>query len=259
VAAQEQVVARLEAGSRPEEIAQARANLARARAQLQDKAKLYRRQKSLAESNSLAQQQLDDTEAAYEAAKAEVAARRQALQLAEKGPRAQDVAAARAELRAARAALRLAEKELADTRLHAPAKGVVQARVLEPGDMASPSRPVYILALTNPVWVRAFVEEPDLGKVAPGMKAWVMTDSFPDKRYQGWIGYVSPTAEFTPKRVQTAELRTKLVYRIKVVVCNPAGELRLGMPVSVSLPLDQPRSPEGRRPSPPCPDAADGR
>jgi HlyD family secretion protein len=259
VAAQEQVVARLEAGSRPEEIARAGANLARAQAQLQDKAKLYRRQKALAEANSLAQQQLDDTEAAYQAAKAEVEAMRQALRLAEKGPRVQDVAAARAELRAARAELRLAEKELADTRLHAPADGVVQARVLEPGDMASPSRPVYTLALTNPVWVRAFVEEPDLGKVTPGMSAWVRTDSFPDKRYQGWIGYVSPTAEFTPKRVQTAELRTKLVYRIKVVVCNPAGQLRLGMPVTVVLPLDQPQAPEGRHPSRPCPDQADGR
>jgi HlyD family secretion protein len=252
VAAKEQTVARLKSGSRPEEIAQARAKLDQAQARLIDAAKLYKRHKVLAKSGSLPEQSMDNTTASYDAAGAEVEAARQALELAVKGPRDEDIAAAEADLGAARAELELAQKNLTDTELIAPSDGVIQARILEPGDMASPQRPAYTLALTNPLWVRAFVEEPDLGKIAPGMIAYVSTDSYPNKKYKGWVGYISPTAEFTPKRVQTTELRTKLVYRMKIIICNPAGELRLGMPVTVSIALDQPKSPEGRIPAPPC-------
>jgi HlyD family secretion protein len=138
------------------------------------------------------------------------------------------------------AALRLAERELADTKLYAPARGVIQDRILEPGDMAFPQTPVYTLALTDPIWVRAYVSEPDMGKIAPGMSATVHTDSFPDKQYPGWVGFISPTAEFTPKQVETTELRSKLVYQVRVYVCNPQNELRLGMPVTVTVPLRQP-------------------
>jgi HlyD family secretion protein len=258
VAAKEQKVVRLQTGSRPEEIAQARAKLEQAQAHLQDTAKLYKRHKVLAKTGSLPPQSMDNTTASYDAAKAEVDAARQSLELAIKGPREEDIAAAQAELRAAQAQQELAKKNLADTELVAPSAGVIQARILEPGDMASPQRPAYTLALINPVWIRAFGEEPDLGKIAPGMTAFVSTDSYPNKKYKGWVGYISPTAEFTPKRVQTAELRTKLVYRMKIIVCNPAGELRLGMPVTVSIDLNQPKSPEGRPQAAPCPDESLG-
>jgi HlyD family secretion protein len=259
VAAKEQTVARMKSGSRPEEIAQARAKLDQAQARLIDATKLYKRHKVLAKSGSLPAQTFDNTTASYDAAKAEVDAARQGLELAVKGPRHEDISAAEAELGAAQAHLELAKKNLADTELAAPSPGVIQARILEPGDMASPQRPAYTLALTNPVWIRAFVEEPDLGKIAPGMTAYVSTDSYPKKKYQGWVGYISPTAEFTPKRVQTTELRTKLVYRMKIIVCNPAGELRLGMPVTVSIDLNQPKSPEGRPQATPCPDKSLGK
>ena len=85
--------------------------------------------------------------------------------------------------------------------------------------------------------VRAYVGEPDLAKLAPGMTARIATDSYPGKRYEGWIGFISPTAEFTPKSVQTEELRTKLVYEVRVYVPNPKGELRLGMPATVVVDL----------------------
>ena len=258
VAAKEQQVVRLETGSRPEEIAQARAKLEQAQAQYQDAYKLYKRHKVLAKSGSLPAQTMDNTTASYEAAKAGVDAARQSLELAVKGPRVEDIAAAQAELRAAKAQLELAKKNLDDTELIAPSAGVIQARILEPGDMASPQRPAYTLALTNPVWIRAFVEEPDLGKIAPGMTAYVSTDSYPNKKYKGWVGYISPTAEFTPKRVQTTELRTKLVYRMKIIVCNPSGELRLGMPVTATIDLDQPKNPEGRTQATPCPEGSLG-
>ena len=107
--------------------------------------------------------------------------------------------------------------------------------------MASPQRPIFALALMDPKWVRAYVSEPDLGKVHQGMAASVSVDSFPNRRYDGWVGFLSPVAEFTPKSVQTEELRTSLVYEVRVFVKDPSDELRLGMPATVYLPLEQTR------------------
>ena len=112
--------------------------------------------------------------------------------------------------------------------------------------MASPQKAVFTVALSDPVWVRAYVSEPDLGKIFERMKAKVVTDSFPDKEYEGWVGFISPTAEFTPKPVETRELRINLVYQIRVFVDNPNNELRLGMPATVKIPLDQPRTSKNR-------------
>ena len=119
--------------------------------------------------------------------------------------------------------------------------------------MASPGRPVLTLALADPVWVRAYIPETDLGKIHPGMPAAVITDSFPDKRYPAWIGYISPTAEFTPKTVETADVRTHLVYQVRVFACNPANELRLGMPATVVVPLQPDPAAQGAG-APPCGD-----
>jgi len=159
------------------------------------------------------------------------------------GPRKEDIAAARATLQACEAQLELARRDLADADVAAPADGVVEDRILEPGDMASPQKPVLTLALDDPLWVRVYVAETDLPRIRPGMKASVTTDGFPGRRYEGWVGYISPTAEFTPKSVETREVRTKLVYQVRVFVQNPRGELRLGMPAVVTVPLDQPAQP----------------
>jgi HlyD family secretion protein len=112
---------------------------------------------------------------------------------------------------------------------------VIEDRILEPGDMASPATPVFTIALPSPLWVRAYVPEAELGRLRPGMTASVSTDSFPGTRYRGWIGYISPTAEFTPRTIESPELRTALVYRIRVYVCDPRGQLRLGMPATVRI------------------------
>ncbi len=252
VAAQQEVLSRLLAGSRPEEIAAARARVKAARATLEDARQTYERTKSLATTQFVSQQKLDNVLAAYKSAEASLDAEEQALTLAVKGPRQEDIAAARAQLEASQAALDLARRELADTKLYSPSEGVIRDRILEPGDMASPQTPVYTLALTQPIWVRAYVDEPDLGKIAPGMKTDVMTDSFPDKTYRGWIGYISPSAEFTPKTVQTENLRSKLVYQVRIFVCNPENELRLGMPATVVIPLDQPRETAEGQSDDPC-------
>lgn len=239
VAAQRDIVDRLEAGSRPEEIRKARAELAAARAEARNAELEARRLRKLAEQNLASQEQADNAAAAAEASQARAAAAEEALNLALAGPRAEDISSARSTLRAQQAQLALAREMLGDAMLHAPADGVIQDRLLEPGDMATPEKPAFTLALTDPVWVRAYVDEPDLGKVRPGMRAVVSTDSFPNKGYEGWVGYVSPTAEFTPKSVETERVRTDLVYQARVFVCNPQGELRLGMPATVTVPLAQ--------------------
>lgn len=238
--AQREVVARLLAGARPQEIRKARADVEAAAAELRDAESTYQRQRSLATRDIASQQQADDARTAMETAQARLRALQEALQLIIAGPRREDIAAAKATLNVYQAEVVLARRELADAELYAPADGIIQNRLQEPGDMASPQRPVYTLALTDPVWVRAYIGESDLGKIHPGMQAEVRTDSFPDKRYPGWIGFISPTAEFTPKSVETRELRTRLVYQVRVYVCNPDDELRLGMPAEVVISLSQP-------------------
>lgn len=250
-AAQAQVLARLEAGSRPEEIRRARAEVEAARAEADNAERTFARIEALVARQFVAEQQATDARAAADAAQARLKAAQETLRLAVLGARKEDIAAARATLNANRAALAIARKQLADAELYAPADGVIQDRILEPGDMASPQQPVYTLALTDPVWVRAYVPGPDLGKLRPGMRAVVTTDSYPDARYQGWIGFISPTAEFTPKSVETTEVRTSLVYQVRVFVCNPQDQLRLGMPATVTIPLDQPAGGGTAEPCPP--------
>ena len=232
---QRQVVAALIAGSRPEQIAQARAAMKALAATWRNDLVNYRRAVALAATGAGTIQQRDNALEAFQTALQQYEAARQAYILAVKGPRAEDIAAARGAYQAAVAAVALAEIAFRDTRLRAPAAGVVEDRILEPGDMASPATPVYTLALPSPLWVRADVPEADLGRVRPGEPATVTTDSFPGRRYHGWIGYVAPTAEFTPKTVQTPQLRTALVYQMRVYVCDAKGELRLGMPATVHL------------------------
>ncbi|MBE0621206.1 MAG: efflux RND transporter periplasmic adaptor subunit [Burkholderiales bacterium] len=242
LAAQQQVLARLKAGNRPEEIRKARADAEAAKIEADNAEHTYRRLKELVARRFVAQQQADDAKAAADAARAKYESARALLRLEELGARAEDIAAAGATLKANEAALALARTQLADASLYAPADGIIQDRILEPGDMAAPQLSVYTLALTDPVWVRAYVQGADLGKIHPGMRAAVSTDSYPGKRYRAWLGYISPSAEFTPKSVETTEVRSKLVYQVRIFVCNPQNELRLGMPATVTIALDQPQS-----------------
>ncbi len=135
----------------------------------------------------------------------------------------------------AESAIIVAEDNMRYTRAFAPTDGVILTRIREPGTVVNPGNPVYTLSVSSPVWIRAFVNEPDLGRVYYGMKAEVFTDIKNGKSYLGKIGFISPVAEFTPKTVQTTDLRTDLVYRLRVYVDNPDRELVQGMPVTVKL------------------------
>jgi HlyD family secretion protein len=278
VAAQQQVVTRLRTGSRPEEIAQARANVESAQADAANARRQYERLKTLRERSAggaISQQDVDNAKATLDVAEArlvvtqktlalavagprqeEVAeaearltATQKALELAIAGPRQEEVAEAEARQRATEAQLALLQQALVEAQLVAPVDAVVRTRIMEPGEMASPQKPVFSLAITDPKWVRAYVSEPDLGQVHPGMVAFVAVDSFPERRFDGWVGFVSPVAEFTPKTVQTEELRTSLVYEVRVFVKDPVDVLRLGMPATVYLPLGQrgPQTTEGQQ------------
>lgn len=237
-AAQRQVLQRLRSGTRPEEIAQARANVKAAEADAANARIQYERIKSAAEvsgGRAVRQQDVDSARTALQVAEAKLAVNQRALELAIRGPRKEEIAEAEARLKANEAHVALLRQQLVDAQLLAPVNAVVRTRVLEPGEMASPQKPVFSLAITDPKWIRAYVSEPDLGKVREGMPAAVAVDSFPDRRFEGWLGFISPVAEFTPKTVQTEELRTSLVYEVRVFVKDPSDELRLGMPATVFL------------------------
>ncbi|HHO59163.1 MAG TPA: HlyD family efflux transporter periplasmic adaptor subunit [Thiotrichales bacterium] len=237
--AQQQTLAKLKAGSRKEEIARARAEVAATKAEAKMARDSARRLQKLLPKKQASEDDVESALAKADAAKARAEAAEQSLALVIAGPRIEDIAIADAQLQAAKAQVALARQRLDDARLYAPADGVIRNRILDPGDMVFPQSAILTLALLDPVWVRAYVPETALGKIASGFKAGIMSDSFPGKQYEGWVGYISPTAEFTPKNVQTPELRTRLVYSIRVYACNSQNELRLGMPVTVTIPLQQ--------------------
>jgi HlyD family secretion protein len=238
VAAQRAAVVRLHNGSRPEEIAQARANLESARASAVNARKQFERKTALLPSGGASQQDADTTQAATGVADAQVEVNQKALDLAVVGPRQEDIDQAEAQLRGIEAQLAYLRQQLADADLKAPLDSVVRSRLMEPGEMASPQRPVFSLAIIDPKWVRTYVSERELGKTRTGKHATVTVDSFPGRAFDGWVGFVSPIAEFTPKAVETEELRTSLLYEVRVFVKDPKNDLPLGMPATVHLPLN---------------------
>jgi HlyD family secretion protein len=235
IAAQQETVKRLKAGSRSQEIEQARAQVAAVKADVQNADVNYQRIEDTSGTGATSDQDLDDAKSRLEVARAKLKVAENALDLAVEGPRKEDIAAAEKSLEALEAGLLLLNVRLSDMTLMAPAAGIVQTRILEAGEMAGPTRPVLTLALTDPKWARVYVSEPDLGRISSGMPAKVYSDSFPGEAIEGWVGFISPTAEFTPKAVQTEELRTKLVYEVRVFVKDPDDRLRLGMPVTVTV------------------------
>tara|TARA_R110002167_G_scaffold3623_3_gene17631 strand:+ start:46721 stop:47734 length:1014 start_codon:yes stop_codon:yes gene_type:complete len=238
VRVQQEGLNRLRSGSRPQEIAQTEAASAVAQAELtQARQQLQRLNAISVETAGQAVSKLDieAAEARFAVAQANLNRAQQVQELSVDGPASEDIARAEAMLEAANAELAILEQQLIDAELRAPIAAIVRSRLLEPGDMASPQRPAYNLAITQPKWVRAYISEVDLGRVLPGQSASVSTDSHPDQSLTGTVGYISSVAEFTPKTVQTEDLRTSLVYEIRVQVNDPDNRLRLGMPATVRL------------------------
>lgn len=170
-----------------------------------------------------------------EAAAANLENAKAALSLVNMGPRSEDIAAAEAQLSALKAGLENDLYNLSQATLVAPQDGVIRSRLMETGDMASAARPVYLIGLSDPKWIRAYVPESRLGELREGMEADVYVDSFPNEAIKGKVGYISDTAEFTPKSVQTEELRTSLLYEVRIFVDDEKNRLRMGMPATVKF------------------------
>jgi HlyD family secretion protein len=237
---------RLESGSRPQEIRQARAQVAEYEASLHAFQEEFQRNQVLVVEKVISLQSFDNIRARRDEARARLARARETLALVEEGFRKEDIAAGRARFAEAEARLESARIRLADTAVFAPADGVLLTRVVEPGAIVAAGQTLATLSLNDPVWVRAYVPEPDLGKVWPGMPAEILTDSRPDNPYRGHVGFISPEAEFTPKNVETPRLRTDLVFRLRVIADNPDEGLRQGMPVTVKLDTRNPPPKRGQ-------------
>jgi HlyD family secretion protein len=242
VNAQSEVLKKLRNGSRPEEVAQARAAFAAAEAEATNTKSQLDRLQSIGDASkgrAVSAQDLEmiKTQATMSEARAQHA--KEALALVLAGPRKEDIQQAQAQLDAAQAQLDLLNRQLKDAELLSPTDGVIRNRLMEPGELATPQRPVFSIAIENPKWIRAYVSESDLGRIRVGMNASVGVDSAPDKPIEGKVAFISSTAEFTPKTVQTEELRTSLVYEIRVSVADTQNFLRLGMPATVRIDTTQ--------------------
>lgn len=192
-----------------DQVQQAQANYEAAAETLKNSEKIFNRRKELITDGSVSQEDFDDSQNSYQVNKAK--------------------------LKQTQAALDTAKTNLIYTEIFSPAAGTILTRIREPGTVVNVGDPIYTLSIISPVWIRAFVSERYLGNIVPGMEAEIFTDTPGGKTYTGKVGFISPVAEFTPKTVQTTDLRTDLVYRIRVYADNPDNGLRQGMPVTLKL------------------------
>ncbi|MGG4661775.1 secretion protein HlyD [Providencia vermicola] len=222
-----------ESGYRTQEIAQVEAEVAQRQAAWQYADNFYKRQQGLAASRVISANDLDNAKNNRNQAFAALQAAQDKLNQYQSGFRQEEIAAARGEWLQAEAAVAQAELDLQDTVLIAPSDGTILTRAIEPGTNVGAGNSIFSVTLTHPVWVRAYISEPHLGNAVPGSQVILYTDSRPNQPYHGTIGFVSPTAEFTPKSVQTPDLRTDLVYRLRIIVDDADDALRQGMPVTI--------------------------
>ncbi len=235
-------LAKLLAGSRPQEKRESAAAVAQAKADLDDKAREFRRMQALFERRTVSAQTRDKAEAAYLMAKEAHRRAGENYSLVKEGPRREDIDAARAEASRAEAALELARTRLSYATITSPVTGVVLVRPVEPGVVVAVGAPVLTLGDLDNAYFEGYIPETDLAKVTYGLRAEITTDSYKGKKYPAWVYFVSSKAEFTPKTVETHKERVTLVYRTKVRVENKDHSLKPGMPADALIFLkDQPR------------------
>ncbi|MEQ1120467.1 HlyD family efflux transporter periplasmic adaptor subunit [Acinetobacter seifertii] len=238
--AQQEAIVKQQVGARPEEISQAKAQLASTQADLDKANKNLQRLQILVSSTdgrAISQQELDYAKSNQHSAEAAVRERQANLELIIKGARQEDREATKAQYEVTKANLDLINYNLTQAELKSPVNAVVRARLQEVGDMTTAQKAVYTLALTDPKWVRVYANEKDLSSIHMGGTAQVIRDAYPNQPINGKIGYISSVAEFTPKTVQTDEIRTTLVYEVRVYVNDPNDQLKMGQPVTVKVPL----------------------
>ncbi|HTZ18580.1 MAG TPA: efflux RND transporter periplasmic adaptor subunit [Dissulfurispiraceae bacterium] len=225
----------LKTGSRPQEIAQAAANVKAAEAELVKAQKDFERAERLFRNEAIAASQFDAAKSAYDSRAEQVKAAAEQLSMVREGARKEVIVAAEDRVRQARASLRVAQERLGYAVLFAPVSGVVLKKNVELGEVVQPGTPIFTIGEIEDPWVKVYVKEDKLALVKLGQRATVSVDSYPGKTYEGHVSYISSQAEFTPKTVQTQEERVKLVFGIKVKVKNINRELKPGMPADVKI------------------------
>jgi HlyD family secretion protein len=241
-------LALLRAGARPEEIRQAAAQVASAQAdaraaeaELESASADLKRFEALLETNSGSRKQRDDAATRRDVAVARVNAARErtrgaaeALAKLKAGARAEEIAAAKARVSMVDAQIASLDKNLADATLNSPVAGVVTSKLIDAGETVAPRTPVVVITDLDHAWANVYVDEPVVPRLKLGQTVTLVTDA--NQRMEGKITFISPKAEFTPRNVQTADERSRLVYRIKVSTDNRAGVLKPGMPVEAEIP-----------------------
>lgn len=221
-------------GNRPQDIAQARARVEAAAAAAANAEQDYLRRSTLVGPGAISRAVWEQTVAERDRTQAQLREAQQGLSLLKAGSRPEDIAAAKAQLDAAEASRRSAATDLSDTRLLAPEDAVVDTRAKEAGAIVQPTETVLTLAIPRPLRIRAYVGEPDLPRIRPGLPVTVTADGA-SRTYHGTISWIAPQAEFTPKSVETESLRTDLVYRLRITISDPDDQLRQGQPVTVHV------------------------
>jgi len=259
-AAQSQLL-QLKNGSRPQEIQEADAAVASAQSQYEQAKKDWERAQTLYKNDDISTSQHDQFRTRFESADANLKQAKEKADLVKVGPRTETIDAATAQVERARASLKmgqanaietkrreqdlvarhgdidraraqiaLIDTQLADTIAVSPINGVVLVKAADVGEVLAPGASVVTVGDIEHPWLRAYIKEQDLGRVKLGAQAKVTTDSYKGKVYNGRISFISSEAEFTPKQIQTAEERVKLVYRIKIEIDNPQHDLKSNMP-----------------------------
>lgn len=232
-------LAALQAGSRPQEIAVAKAAVRLAQAEVERLAAEFERQRELFERKAASQVIYERAKAEYEVGQSKLQEAQERLKLAEEGPRQEDIARAQARLDQNKQSLAIAKTRLGYATLRSPISGIVLSENVEAGEYVVPGVPVVTIGNLALVWLRAYVNETDLGRIKVSQPVCIRTDTFPGKAYVGKLSFIASQAEFTPKNVQTAEERVKLVYRVKIDIPNADLELKPGMPADADIWLGQ--------------------
>ncbi len=264
-AAQSQLL-QLKNGARPQELQQANAAVSSAQSQYDQAKKDWDRAQALYKNDDISTSQYDQFRTRFESTEANLRQAKEQADLVKSGPRSetiesasaqvdrakaslkvgeansiettrreQDIVARRGDIDRAKSQIALIDSQLADTIAVSPINGIVLVKAADPGEVLAPGSSVVTVGDIDHPWLRAYIREQDLGRVKLGAKAKVTTDSFPGKVYDGRVSFISSEAEFTPKQIQTAEERVKLVYRIKIEIDNSRHELKSNMPADAEV------------------------
>ena len=238
-AAARALLSELQHGARPEEVRQTQSGVVAAQRRMEESASILARTRKLYEGGAVSRESLDQAETAHTVARTQYQQARDQLTLVNEGPRSERIAAQRAVLQQAEAAVAQVQANIDNAAIAAPFAGVITVRHREPGESVSPGAPVVTVMNTHDRWVRIYVREDQVGRVAIGQRVRITSDSHPDKSFDGRVTFIANEAEFTPRNVQTAEERVKLVYAVKVsIVGDAALQLKPGVPADVIVLVD---------------------